>query len=54
VLRLWERRCGLAAWALAPVGAGLLLLQGATKDNLTVGDIVTFHPAVTPLEPAAG
>ena len=53
MLRVWERRGGLEAWALAPVGAALLL-PGAEKTGLFVGDITTFLPALTPLDPAAG
>ena len=56
VLRVWERRGGLVAWAMAPVGAALLLPVEAarTSSSLTVGDITTFLPAITPLDPTAG
>ena len=56
VLRVWERRGGLVAWAMAPVGAALLLPVEAARSSssLTVGDITTFLPAITPLDPTAG
>jgi hypothetical protein len=52
VLRLQERRSGLEAWALATLGAGLEAAD--TPTSLTVGDIITFRPALTPLDPTAG